>query len=80
MNKIVNFLMNWRFKLLIGLAGLFLLAGLFGAGYLKGEGNARLECEKAKTEGVKLHGEVEKQVMGLSDPDLDARLSKWMRD
>lgn len=49
--------------------------------YLKSEIS---DCEKEKIEivskGVTTYAKTQKEVMRLSDPDLDGRLAKWMRD
>jgi hypothetical protein len=77
---------------LLGLKrGLIILAtviGVLGLGsgisYYKGYQSAKRICkaetQAATLEGIKTHGKIEKEVMRLNDPDLDSRLSKWMRD
>lgn len=74
------FLLSYR-KYLIYAA---IAAGLFFAGHWKGVNDQKLaETNKATVaiqKGVQAHGNKQKEVIGLNDPDLDARLDKWMRD
>ncbi len=70
---------------LIVVAILLCLAGaLLGAVhhkiYQSGYSACVSELSIAQIKSGEIHEEIENKIMGISDPDLDKRLSKWMRD
>lgn len=72
-------------RVLILIASSVIAIGLSsGVAYYKGYHKAETLCvsrENAKSiQGITNRGKIQKEVMGLPDPDLDDRLSKWMRD
>lgn len=72
-------------RVLIILAAVVTLLGLFsGFSYHRGYQKANTLCisrEQSKTiTGITNHGKIKNEVIRLPDPDLDERLSKWMRD
>lgn len=76
----------WRkqmINLLPYLAVFLILISVYSIGHVKG--NASCEIKNAKSEqaavikGVEAYGNIEKKVIGLSDSDLDKRLSEWVR-
>ena len=73
-------LLGWK-RVAAFLGVLVLAYGLgLGTGYYK----ATVRCETAKAHetvnSIKTHDKIEKEVMRLPDPELDERLSRWMRD
>lgn len=57
--------------------------GIYSLGHMKGTSaceisNAKLETAAAQ-KGIKEHGKIEKNVMALSDADLDTALMRWLR-
>ncbi|MCC7304778.1 MAG: hypothetical protein IT558_00805 [Alphaproteobacteria bacterium] len=75
---------NLKVPALITLFVGIMLAGAFWAGTIKGSGSERVKCAEQKTkaiqEGIKAHEKRKKEIMSLPDPDLDQRLTKWLRD
>lgn len=66
------------------LLGFIIALGAAGySTYKSGEAHADKKClavaAAADHEGNVEHDKIEKRVMGLSDPDLDRRLDRWVR-
>jgi len=66
------------------IAAVLLLLGVYTIGHIKGSSSCEVKHAKAVSVAIQKesqhHEEVKKKVMRLSDPDLDKRLSKWLRD
>lgn len=66
------------------LAVLALLAGGLAFTHYKayqfGKSSVTNSQNKADVKAVKEHAKLETKIIRLSDPDLDKRLSRWMRD
>lgn len=80
MNKILQWLMPFKKQFMFALV----LAVTHGSVYLIGAAHERTKLALAEKtialEGVKTHAKIEREVITLSDPELDSRLSKWLRD
>lgn len=48
--------------------------------YMHGWDDAMVKVKAADEKGKDTHGKIEVKIMRLSDPDLDGRLARWMRD
>jgi hypothetical protein len=72
------------FKAYLYLGGFLALLAAAGGIYYKGWSSCQKmrDAEQAQNElkGYKLYDRTEKEVLKLSDPDLDVRLARWMRD
>ena len=66
-----------RFRLL---AALFSVLGIVASIYYHGISVERGKQAKVELAGVEINEKVSKDVMGLSDSELDKRLLKWRRD
>lgn len=74
-------LKNWRIIALV-FAVLSLLGALWAYGvskYREGYDQCVAEQEKADIEGIKTNDKIRNKVIRLSDPDLDTRISRWVR-
>lgn len=63
----------------IGVA-LAVVAGAFFYGRSTGKADAKADQANANAKAVKRAKGVEDEINGIGDGDVDARLSKWMRD
>jgi hypothetical protein len=70
----------WRMYLIagVGIAVAIAAAGLWG--YIEGKTACQTSQLKAVVEAQKDHEKLETKIIRLADPDLDERLSRWMRD
>lgn len=75
---------KYRVYILGGLAGVLTLFVTYHLGHWKGVNDQKLVQATARTvaieKGVQAHGKKQQEVNRLSDPDLDGRIDKWMRD
>ena len=66
------------------LVGALVLAGLYFYAYTKGENAAAIRCEQEKLIAISKekqnYEKIKNKNMRLSDPDLDSRLAKWLRE
>lgn len=70
-----------RYALLIVVTAVLVVVGaVFWQGYRLGKASVTNRQIKADVEAVKEHGKLEAKIIRLSDPDLDKRLARWMRD
>ena len=80
MSRIISLIGSHKVTLLYALA--FVL--VFVIGYVKGDADRSVKEARKQTQaierGVQIHGKIQQKIMALPDPDLDARLSKWLRD
>ena len=56
------------------------LVSVYGIAVVRTNANCKVSQAKAQVEGVKTNEKIRQAVTGLSDPDLDKRLSRWVRD
>lgn len=74
--------MWWKIALVTGLLGLLVALGSAALHHarLRGQADARAEIALQNAKEAQERVRREAEVMRLSDPDLDDRLSRWMRD
>lgn len=56
------------------------LASVYGIAVVRTNANCVVSQATAQVKGVKQNEVIRQAVTGLSDPDLDKRLSRWVRD
>lgn len=84
LSAVTGFAGNFKTYLIAGAIALVLILGAYELGKFKGKEEQKVvqaqAATTAETKGIKAHAKVEQSVQKLSDPDLDDKLSRWMRD
>jgi len=78
--RLLSLLVGWRLYLAIGIVAAIAIGGFYAYARHQGVKSCELKHAEADRRGENIHGEIETKVMRLSDPDLDVRLMRWLRD
>ena len=71
---------NYKLILIKIAATLAVLAVVYGVAVVRTNADCKVNAATAQIKGVQYNEKTRQEVTGLSDPDLDKRLSRWVHD